>query len=320
MSKSYSNFRTLFGRNNVFPSPKESFQPFLRKDVFPIKCKNIFCGEEYNEDDFLWAIGERGLVYADSQEIIFQGFNCPRCNKTTLIKMPASNPVVDLRKFILVPDVDTLGEELLRQLYEFIRHHLQDSPLKYNFIPVWDTEQADFNEIFAYVFRTEKFQDTYAPEDWLQDYIYFMSIDEVANRLSIENSMGTIMLKRLLPDSEFSRHLCVLLTPFPKLDEKASKDESINNIVNNNSYYNPLLSNSTYYFFEKKSIESILYRLYFRLKTSGLPISSSQMTKYESMISHEFHCASLKLSKQMLTLSKKCGFHGFNLQSCFTSL
>ena len=306
MSKSYSNFRTLFGRNNVFPSPKESFQPFLRKDVFPIQCNNVSCGREYNDEDFLWAIGKRGLVYADSRETIFQGFNCPYCNKTTLIKMPASNPVVDLRKFILVPNASNLDGELHQQLYEFIRHHLQDSPLKYNFIPVWDTEQASFQDIVNYFYDPELFPDTYIPEDWLQDYNYFMSKNDVIDKQNIENSKGHIMLKRLLPDSEFSRHLCALLNPFTEVHVGISPEEWMNKLVDENSHQDKMILNATHYFFKKPTINEVLYSVFSRLKASGCSIS--QTKEHENIASQQIQHAGFILSKEMMNQAKKTNF------------
>ena len=114
------------------------------------------------------------------------------------------------------------------------------------------------------------------------------------------------MLKRLFPDSEFSRHLCALLNPFTKVPAKISLEEWMDKLVEEHSYQEQMISNATNYFFTKQTKNEILYSVFFKLKTLGCTIT--QTTEHENIISQQIQEAGFILSKEIMNQAKKLNF------------
>ena len=118
--------------------------PILRTDLFPFPCQNQECGEQSSVDGFMTVISRYGLVYADSGDVIWQGVNCPKCHKTSIIELPRGNPLVDLRGFIIAPSQNPLNDPF-EQVLERERVNDGHDYLKFKSIPAWDEEMVSIS-------------------------------------------------------------------------------------------------------------------------------------------------------------------------------
>ena len=114
--------------------------PILRKDVFPLCCRN--CNKKYDVEGFIDAVNLHGLIYAESGPITFQGLTCPDCFTTTIIQSPATNPVVDLRNFIVVPNLNQVVNTI-EQLTDHRNSFSKNDLSGFKYIPAWDEEDVN---------------------------------------------------------------------------------------------------------------------------------------------------------------------------------
>jgi len=104
----------------------------LREDLFPIAC--VHCKKQYDVEAFIEAIDLTGLVYADCGDIIFQGITCTdeKCNKTNLWQFPRTNPLVDLRDFIIAPNFVDVRTNIIEQVIERERDEHDNDFLRFS--------------------------------------------------------------------------------------------------------------------------------------------------------------------------------------------
>ena len=77
----------------------------LAPDLFPITCSN--CSSLITISDCISTIENRGIVFADCGDFIFQGFSCPSCDYTILYKCPRDYPLISMINFTLQPSPDS---------------------------------------------------------------------------------------------------------------------------------------------------------------------------------------------------------------------
>ena len=114
----------------------------LRKDVFPLYCRNPACDRKYGVEDFIDVINLWGLVYAEIYQDIFQGLTCLNCFATTGIQSTTTNPVVDLRNFIVVPNLNQVVNTA-EQLIDRRDLRPKNNLLGFKCIPAWDEENVN---------------------------------------------------------------------------------------------------------------------------------------------------------------------------------
>jgi len=177
----------------------------LRKDLFPFTCQNQDCGEQYSEFRFKAVISLYGLVYADSGNVIWQGINCLKCHKTSIVEFPRDNPIIDLRGFIIAPSKNSLHGPF-EQVLERERANDGYEYLKFKSIPAWDEESVSYADILAwYKFVFPSFQSTLIDSYWTTP-------SQLKMRLNIENNTGKAELRRLYPDTPKFRNLLTCIS------------------------------------------------------------------------------------------------------------
>ncbi len=188
----------------------------LRDDVFPFVCQNSACGKQYSRKEFVDVLDRRGLVYAELygeyRDIILQGITCPVCKWTNLIPLPKNQPIVDLRTFIISPNLDRTGNRY-EQVIETRNRNNKSRLLWFNYIPAWDDKSVSFAEIER-AHKEHKDPDSigYYSKDESVPYL-FSSSEEVTKRVAKEFSTGRIRLRRLYPDIPRFRYLLKCLSP-----------------------------------------------------------------------------------------------------------
>jgi hypothetical protein len=67
-------------------------------------CSNPNCNEPFDLDKATAEIQKSGIIYADCDEVIFQGYKCPNpnCQGLWFVSCDRNNPVFDLRGFIII--------------------------------------------------------------------------------------------------------------------------------------------------------------------------------------------------------------------------
>jgi len=179
--------------------------PILRTDIFPFSCQNQDCGEQYSIDDFMAVISRYGLVYADCGNVIYQGVNCPKCRKTSILELPRGNPLVDLRGFIIAPSQNPLNNPF-EQILERERANDGYDYLKFKSIPAWDETTVSYHDMLAwYKLFLPSFQSAPIGSYWITPIQLKMS-------LNIENNSGKAELRRLYLDTPKFRNLLTCIS------------------------------------------------------------------------------------------------------------
>lgn len=224
------------------------FNPLLREDCFPLTCSNPACLKQHTKEDFLTSIDNKGLIYADCGEVIFQGINCINCGKTILLSLERSNPVVDLREFYIIPTVFDAWDNVSELIYECEHRGDLNTPLNFNFIKnnYFDNEdREDLREAFppwSPMYNPNiMFSEIAMPEftdpveaAYNKEYIEQMAfcvnsnlfynyrkipfksdIQEINSRLEIENQTGDVRLRRFYNKNNF-KWTCLLLLNHPE--------------------------------------------------------------------------------------------------------
>lgn len=201
------------------------FNPLLREDFFPVICPHPDCGKNHSKEDFLEAIAQKGLIFVDCSETIYQGVHCINCGRTLLLSVPRENPLVDMREFYILPSDDNF-QNIREQLFEINNRGNTSSPLHFEFICLaWDTDKLSLKQIEAYCSIPPNY------ESLIPSYIpYIMNSADIPERLSEEIRTKKVCFRRFYPKNNpyftFLLYCCVpsIYQPYSNADQKDTKD------------------------------------------------------------------------------------------------
>jgi hypothetical protein len=183
------------------------FNPKIRDDVFPFVCENPACQQQYDEKGFKGLLTLWGLVYADCGNFIYQGVTCRKCKQTSIKPLPRDNPLVDLRDFIIVPNLNPAANTW-EQFIQRERAKDEHDFLKFKCIPAWEDETIGYVDII-----NRYPSDSYALYTTPGVPYLMMIPGDVERKQEKENETGEIQLRRLYPDTPKFRNLLVCLSP-----------------------------------------------------------------------------------------------------------
>lgn len=109
-------------------------EDILQPDIFPITCNNPDCLSIYSISKFITLIENRGILFADCGEVIFQGFSCQACNRPMIFRCARTHPIISLSSFILQPPLKE-WTNLYEQAYLDQHNHQNEPNLNYDLIP-----------------------------------------------------------------------------------------------------------------------------------------------------------------------------------------
>ncbi len=183
------------------------FDPKIRENVLPFLCQNPACGVSYDIEGLKGVLRLWGLIYADCGDFIYQGITCRKCKQTTLRPVPRTNPIVDLRDFIIVPNINPAANTW-EQFIQRERAKEDHDLLKFKCIPAWDDETISYADMINIYPSTS--HDLYTSPG----IPYVMMIPgDVERKLDQENETGQIQLRRLYPNIPKFRNLLICLSP-----------------------------------------------------------------------------------------------------------
>ena len=198
----------------------------LQPELFPLRCSNTLCRHQYDTDEFVELVKKRGIVYADCGSSIYQGFTCLKCNHTTLFVCNRTNPIVDLKGFILQPYPE-IGQHCNEQLWLKRLNTQPEDPLRFFHLSAWDEDKfPDFSVEFGRISYGNDFPPLFVDENAVEGL-----------RLS-ENETGEVYLRRLYPNTHFFRNVFYLAAPkqITEVDDLfvSNSDPSEEDIANKN--------------------------------------------------------------------------------------
>jgi len=185
--------------------------PIVRKELFPFTCQNPACGHQYDVDGFRDVLNLWGLVYADCGDLVYQGITCPKCKKTSLLSLPRNNPLVDLRDFIISPNLFPFMNTC-EQVIERERDDIENALLRFKCIPDWDDETVSYADVLE-CHPPSSYQYPSSHSDVGALLVrYITTSEDVQDRLRQENEKGEIQLRRIYPDIPKFRNLLICLS------------------------------------------------------------------------------------------------------------
>lgn len=271
----------------------------LRQDVFPIQCINPECSQKYNVEDFINVINLCGLIYADCGDTIYQGITC-ECKKPKLIPIPRNNPIVDLRDFIIIPNLFGINNIYEQVMYRKLVKNDHDS-LRFKFIPAWNDESVSYDEILRFY------------HNWFRGFLhgdfspidipYIMTPKDIQVRLNNEYTTGETQLRRLYPDIPKFRNLLTCLSP-----NWISKNDKYEGLSEDGSSRNELEEKkvSWLWFFDKAIDKPLKDSIKEYLKSQSIPDFDD--TEIDSCISQNLLKLNRKFADKIRFLSRVVGY------------
>ena len=195
----------------------------LKPDKFPLQCSNLECGISYDTEKFKELILKRGIVFADCGDVIFQGFTCSICNKTTIIKTNREEPLIDCRNFLLQPIVNYY--QSIYEQYRLTKNAERiGTHLGFKFFSAWNESQFSL------------LPTNYDPDHFSMPPL-FVQEDRVERLKIAENKTGKVKLRRLYPDIPHFRHILTLYNPPEITDVSEAYDTTIPSIRQTSNKY-----------------------------------------------------------------------------------
>jgi hypothetical protein len=195
------------------------------------KCSNPACAETFDSEKAKIQINNYGLVFADCEQLIVQGYKCPSqsCDGYQLIYSRPDEPAFDMRGYIISPHINHF-DQVAEQIVSIENQSGVHDFLKFKFIPAWD-EKVPFEKLQnAYRDRVESYcNNTFDYCDSMSSIPYKMSFSEFTNRLDREEKEGIFHLRRLYPDTDKFRSLlrCIAPDKITEIEEFDSETFSV---------------------------------------------------------------------------------------------
>jgi len=261
-------------------------------------CSNPSCNDTFDLDKAKAEIQKSGIVYADCDEVIFQGYSCPNpnCLGLKFVCCDRNNPVFDLWDFIITPNSEHFAN-VVEQINLLEQIDDQHEFLKFKIIPAWDDETVSVQDLLK----------SY-PDGMLDILIssgtpYFMNQIEFNERLQSEIETGKIQLRRLYPDTPKFRNLLTILAPnriteIVDIGAFRAEGDSPGEFLEKNDAWQSLL--------EKASGQALNEAVIGLLKDKG--IAKLDKNEVENLIQRELYFLRRSRTDQLRSQADKVGF------------